>query len=105
MEIDQMAKKGILIDENSPSKGDQVNKELAEEATWLIGSANQDLRSKAAPSHESDNQLKEDANELQRQESADKAQKELQAELDQNTPKSKPEIQGQDNDYYNGMSQ
>jgi len=67
MEIDQMAEQGIPI-ENSPSKGDQVNKELAKEATWPIGSAKQDASPKAAPAPES-------------------------------------EIQEQDNDYYNGMSQ
>lgn len=67
---DQLAEEGIETDPSGSDsrRSENYREDLAEEATWPIGSAKQDNSLKATPAPE-------------------------------------PEIQGEDNDYYNGMSQ
>ena len=67
---DQMAEQGIEVDTSGTDnrRSENYREDLAEEATWPVGSAKQGASPKAAPEPES-------------------------------------KIQGEDNDYYNGMSQ
>ena len=53
---DQLHEQGIDIEYGSRTKGEQVEKELAEEATWPIGIPKQDASPKVIPASESENQ-------------------------------------------------
>ena len=69
MTVDQLAEQGIQATPGSPTKNDQVAKELAEEAKWPVHS---DQHTDADP---------------------------------KSTPEPEANKQGEDNDYYNGLSQ